>query len=253
MKPVIYGLLLSLLAIGSQAQETPLPLKDELAPSSNADASCPWSGTGATYFCYIDLDTGTKPICADQILNHVNIIETTNGAVVEVDTTGFQQMLVGTVMQNSHEYALHIGNSPSNNGWGGDSGHFSNDSEAHLYNSSLFVYGNDNAGTPLLAQVSNAVPAQNQPVAWAAVCDGIFRWYSYDPVSQTGSSHDVVNSGIFQIDGNEADANPNGNDRNLYIGLERTIGNSSRTGGDLIAAPSGTLNQGIDLQIMLSQ
>lgn len=252
MKTAFYSILFAGLALNTQAQEL-TPPKGEITSPSNAELLCPWSGTGATYFCYVDLDTGTKPTCAPEIANQVNIINTANGAVVEVDTSGFQQMLVGSVIQNSQGYALHIGNSPSNNGWGGDSGHFSNDSEAHLYNSSLFVYGNDHAGTPLLAQVSNAVPAQNQPVIWAAVCDGVFRWSSYDTVSQTGGNHDIVDSGIFQIDGNEMDSNPNGNDQNLYIGLERTISNSSRTGGDLISAPSGTLNQGIDVQIMLSR
>jgi hypothetical protein len=226
---------------------------EKIAPANTPEALCPWSGTGGTHFCYVDIETGTTPTCSPQIAGQVQVISTQNGAVIEVDTTGYRQMMVGSRIENAQEYSLHIGNSPSNNGWAGDSGHFSNDSEAHLYNSTLYVYGNDHIGNPLLAQEANAVPAQNQPVIWAAVCDGIFRWYSYDPVSQTGSSRDVMDSGLFQIDGNEADSNPNGNDRKLYIGAERTIGSAARTGGDLISAPSGTFNQGIDLQIMLSQ
>jgi len=217
-----------------------------------ANVQCP--NVSYSSMCYLDIDSGTiTPSCSPILSNDVNVISTTNGLVIEVDMQDWSRLQVGTRIQNPHHYSLHIGNSPSNNGWGGDSGQFSNDSEFHLYNDSVLVYGNDHIGSPLLHSQANAVPS-GLPYVWATVCDGYFNWYAWDPTSNVGSQFTVTDAvGLFQIDGNEQDVNASGNDTKLYIGLERTVGSSSRTGGDLVVAPSGDGGEGIDVQLILSR
>ena len=61
-------------------------------------------------------------------------------------------MSEATSIQN---YAFHIGNSISNNGWAGDSGHSLYDSEAHMYNNGLYVYRNDIGGSGLAGSLGN--------------------------------------------------------------------------------------------------
>ena len=127
--------------------------------------------------------------------------------------------------------------SPSNNAWRGDASHFANDSEMHIYNNTLFVWGNDNIGSPQLLKQSNVLPDKDG-VLWAGVCDSEFLWYSWDQVNPSTSAYLNDSVGLFQIDGNEPDAQAGGvNDTKLYVGLERTIGTASRTGVDLHASP----------------
>lgn len=205
--------------------------------------------------CYLDIDAGViTSSCSSGLSNDISVVSSTNGLVVEVDMQNWKKLQVGTRIQNPQAYAMNIGNSPSNDGWGGDRSHFSNDSEMHLYNSSVYVYGNDNIGGSLLHSQGGAVPTTGLPVIWATICDGYFNWYAYEPISNQGNNFTVTDSvGLFQIDGNEYDQNPNGNDTKLYIGLERTIANTSRTGGNLVVAPSGDSGEGVDVQLILSR
>ena len=46
--------------------------------------------------------------------------------------------------QQPTDYTVNIGDSQSNNGWGGDSVHQSNDAEMQIWNTTLGVWGNDN-------------------------------------------------------------------------------------------------------------
>lgn len=43
----------------------------------------------------------------------------------------------------SQDWSFNLGDSPSNNGWGGDGGDFSNDAELEIVNGKLDVFGSD--------------------------------------------------------------------------------------------------------------
>lgn len=235
----------SALAVSAHAEDVRLPEKA-------SPILCP--NVSYSEMCYLDVDAGViTPSCSPGLSQYVQVISSANGMVVEVDMQGWDKLQVGTRIQNPQGYVMHIGNSPSNNAWGGDSGHFSNDSEVHVYNESVYVYGNDNIGSGLMHSQGGAIP-QGLPYVWATVCDSYFNWYAWDPISNQGSNFTITDAtGLFQIDGNEFDQNPNGNDTKLYLGFERTVANGSRTGSDIVVAPSGDGGEGIDVQLILSR
>jgi hypothetical protein len=136
-------------------------------------------------------------------------------------------MIVDAIYSNPTDWALHIGNSPTTDGNSGDGGNWQNDTEAQLFGTGLVVYGSDVVGSGALLSSSTAVASGSDTVQ-AIVCDSYFSWSSS---TYTG---DVSGVGVFQIDGDEADTGTSAtsglNDQQLYLGVNRTVGSTSRIG-----------------------
>ncbi|MFO0589054.1 MAG: hypothetical protein U0441_16000 [Polyangiaceae bacterium] len=228
----------SLVSLDPESEPSLLPPQGKTPVGGAKDNfTCQWQTQNASY-CYVDIENAILD-CADNVASDVRIIDTDSGIVLEVDMAGHKMLQVGTKVAGPHGYALHIADSPSNNGWAGDGGDFSNDSEALLYENTMFVWGSDRVGNPNLLKAQNVIP-DGDGVLWAGVCDGKFLLYSWDFTNPATNALVTSVDGLFQIDGNEPD-NENGgvNDTKLYVGLERTVGSSSRTGSDLYSAPWG--------------
>ncbi|MCO4773628.1 MAG: hypothetical protein KDA24_26585 [Deltaproteobacteria bacterium] len=182
--------------------------------------------------CIVDLWTGaTRCDNGDPLA----VVSTSGGLVLRADMANWTAMVatadVDLPPAMSDNWALNIGNSPSNNGWGGDGSEFANDTEVQLWNNGVQVIQNDfgvNVGEPqILAGFGPATDLSGDLVE-ATVCDGYFAW---DSSTSTG---DVTDPHLFQIDGDEADfqasANDYSNDTYLWIGVGRTIGWAGRNG-----------------------
>ncbi len=69
-------------------------------------------------------------------------LASSRGGVV-IDMTDRTALTIRATVSNAHEFAFHLGDSPSNNGYGGDGAEFSNDAELHLFGNDLRIYGSD--------------------------------------------------------------------------------------------------------------
>lgn len=147
-----------------------------------------------------------------------------NGPVYALDMAEWDVAIVDVDSLDPEGWWLHLGNSPSNNGWNGDGSDNSNDSEAQLLNNSLAVYPNDFGGGTAVLSESAPVELPSDS-ATMVVCDGYFKW--------TSSTLDVsaASNFIFQIDGDEPDPQAGGiNDQLLWLGVGQTVGSPGRDG-----------------------
>ena len=71
------------------------------------------------------------------------------GPVYTLDMSDWDVAIVDVDVRNPDGYWLHLGNSRTNNGWSGDSGQTSNDSEAQLRKSALEVFRSDKGGSSI--------------------------------------------------------------------------------------------------------
>jgi hypothetical protein len=179
--------------------------------------------------CIFDLDTRTVTACAPALAGQVTMMaqQPSTGLVVEVDMDGWETMCVAAVADSVSNYAFHIGNDRTNDGWAG--GALSQyDSEAHLYNNGLYVYRNDLGGSTLAASLSNAIPDG----AFAAIVkDGYLGWLRED-----ANAPNNVDLGLNLTDPNVFRVDPQlgADDSKLYVGFEHVVQPfSPRSGADL--------------------
>jgi hypothetical protein len=177
-----------------------------------------------TTVCSITLSTGAVTCTGS---NPMTLLSSTSGYTYQLDLRKWKVMIVDAIYSNPTDWALHIGNSPTNDGNSGDGGNWQNDTEAQLFGTGLVVYGSDVVGSGALLSSSTAVASGSDTVQ-AIVCDSYFSWSSS---TYTG---DVSGVGVFQIDGDEADTGTSAtsglNDQQLYLGVNRTVGSTSRIG-----------------------
>jgi len=115
-------------------------------------------------------------------------------------------------------WTLNVGDSQSNNGFGGDGGDQSNDAEMQLYGSKLSVFGRD--GTP----------RRNVLNLTSAVAPGAFSVeVSNERLVWTGG--DLNSEYLYALAGQPDFEGPVNYD--VYAGFNRTIGNGSRRGSGL--------------------
>lgn len=179
--------------------------------------------------CIFDLDTRTITSCSPALAGHVSMVapQPTSGLVVQVDMAGWETMCVAAVADSVHDYAFHIGNDRTNDGWAGGSLSLY-DSEAHLYNNGLYVYRNDLGGSTLAASLSNAIPDG----AFAAIVkDGYLGWLREDASDPSGVSLglSLTDPHVFRVD-----PQLGADDSRVYVGFEHVVRVSApRSGGDL--------------------
>ena len=150
---------------------------------------------------------------------------------------------------NSTGWTTHISDSPTANGFGGDSGSTNHDSEAHALNAVLSVYKSDIGTGPVLSCQYVPPPSTAGCItqAWTIINDQL----TFDPNVATNTGTAIcANSSLFDFPlYDEADAEDAGllYEDKLYVGLNRTYGSAARTGTgvtracfylDTVTAPS---------------
>ncbi|MEM9293401.1 MAG: hypothetical protein AAGD01_17085 [Acidobacteriota bacterium] len=157
-------------------------------------------------------------------------------AIVDLNQ-GFnwRSLVVRVETCNPTGWTVHIGDSPTNNGYGGDSGSTSHDAEVQALNNQLTVYESD-IGTSSLTCLFTGPP--NPP--GCIVQQYLVRndYFEFDPnVPLTTNPLSICsNSTIFDFPNyDEADLeDPSGlYEDKVYVGLNRTYGSSSRNGSGI--------------------
>lgn len=117
---------------------------------------------------------------------------------------------------------LHVSDSPSGNGGGGDATQFSNDAELELVSSGLWLFGNDYGRSvdkvvPILASRADFVASTGCSVRTLVLGDGSLR--SAEPAIDVRSPY------ALRLDPpNDHEGQP---DRRWYLGLNRSVGSAA--------------------------
>ena len=141
-------------------------------------------------------------------------------------------VLVDLWFSNPTRWAFNLGDSKSNNGYKGDSGHTHYDAEVHLLNENTFrIYRNDKqpaAGLPPHHDVTFGPSTRLSLV----IRDGAVQWVSDQHMDF------IADLGLFALGGQTDDLEAGGAaDHNIYLGLNQVVnGQSSRRGSGLCKA-----------------
>jgi len=126
------------------------------------------------------------------------------------------------------DWLIDIGDSSTNNGWGGDSGTQSNDSELHIQNGTLCIYLSDVGGGTLFVSEPNCAPANGR--IKIEISNNKVYYYNYT----TGVSRTWTSPYIFALNG-QSDSEGSIN-YTLYAGINRVVGSTSRVGSGVATA-----------------
>jgi hypothetical protein len=192
--------------------------------------------------CYIDFSSKTdtcsqagstvKPFVSQGGINFLK-----SQAVVQIDMSTYSVLemkieVPAPLALSPTGWILNIGNSPSNNGYGGDGGDFANDSELQIFNGQISVYGDDySIGNP-------QVPRPMQTVdGFISGAGDIIRVEVTDQQlsvenSRTGRTLSIPSSYLFRLGGIDKEASRN--DYIYYAAFNRTIGDATRTGSGVV-------------------
>ena len=115
-------------------------------------------------------------------------------------------------------FTLNIGDSISNNGWGGDASDQSNDAELHINGQTLYVYANDAGSAQLLHSASNVLPTTSYRNLQIVVEDGkATYWKNFD----TSTTYTISSPYLFALKG-QADTEGPVN-YTIYAGINRVV------------------------------
>jgi hypothetical protein len=133
-----------------------------------------------------------------------------------------------TFGDNPTGWLINIGNSITNNGYGGDSGSQSNDSELQIVNGTMCVYCNDyGSGRLLFSEQNCATPNGKIRIE---ISDNTVTYYNY----QTKITKTWTSPYIFALNGQSDDAGPV--NYVIYTGINRVIDGEYRSGNGVINA-----------------
>ena len=166
--------------------------------------------------CSIDLPATTT--CAAPIVATFGAGE----ATVAIDMTGLAELEIDTQICDPMGWVLHLGDSPSDNGYGGDSGQFSNDAEIQLQGTQLDVFPNQ------MASGASTLDADPSFVA-ATGCSSIVLFVRDQTVDATQPhAYHVASSFALRIaPPSDLEGVP---DSLWWLGIDRTYGDPTRTG-----------------------
>jgi len=133
-----------------------------------------------------------------------------------------------TFDSNPTGWLVNIGDSSTNNGYGGDSSTQSNDSELQIVNGTLSIYLSDVGGGTLLVSEPNAAPANGR--IKLEISNNKVYYYNYT----TGVSRTWTSSYIFALNGQSDSEGPV--NYTLYAGINRVVGSTSRVGSGVATA-----------------
>lgn len=196
-------------------------------------------GTG-TYTCTINISPVSSHDCHDGTGIVTLTTNSGNARVARIDLNqafAWQSVNVLVDVCNPTGWTVNVGDSPSNNGGGGDGSSTRHDAEAEMNGSTLSVFYSDIGGTGLHTQLTGAVATSGcSTQQWTVIQDGL----SYDDDGNTADAARVGARGslaagthLFDFPPyNEADSeDSSGADADdLYLALNRTVGSASRSG-----------------------
>ena len=125
-------------------------------------------------------------------------------------------------------FTLHVGDSPSNNGFGGDGAEFTNDAEVQLVERTLEVYGND------LAPLERKIVLRDTEFVRSEGCTR--RWIEIRDreVRTNGAVERVESDFALRLDAPDSEGGP---DRLWYVGFGGAFaGDADRRGDGLVSA-----------------
>jgi hypothetical protein len=177
---------------------------DELDPPPCADA-CTIDVAAETSDCPFDIDWSQSRF------------------TVEMPTRSSRLQLSANICDPAG-WTLHVGDSPSNNGFGGDAGEFTNDAELHFVDTGLAIYGSDRSvdAPGHVRQYEDVLAASG---CTAVVLDIGDAYLSTSPVCAIDQSSD-----LFRLDADDIEGSP---DRRWYVGMNRAYASSGRSGSGL--------------------
>jgi hypothetical protein len=197
-------------------------------------------GTG-TYTCVVRISPTASNTCTDGVVTVT--VNSGNQRVVQIDLNqGFTWHSVNLIADfcTPSGWTLNIGDSPTNNGGGGDSGTTAHDSEVELNGTTLGVYYSDVGGNGPHSTLRNAVSSGGCfTTQWTVIEDA----FSFDDDGNTADAPRFAASGrlgtptsLFDFPGyNESDPQDTSGiwADDLFVGLNRSIGTSTRSGSGL--------------------
>src|SRR5690242_10735651 len=107
---------------------------DESAPGE-ADEATAETAQALTHSCTLGVDCGN-----DQSGTVTTIASSGGKAAYKIRMTGYRRLDLFASVCNPSGWWLHLGDSPTNDGYGGDYGSTDHDAEAHMIDNALFYY-----------------------------------------------------------------------------------------------------------------
>ena len=176
------------------------------------------------------VSVSSRTVTCDAKLGDPMWVETTSstGFTLGADMSGFYAMILTGTITSGSGWLLNLGDSETNNGYCGDGGSTSNDSELWVAGTSVYLCDSDRGGSDYLWTWTGALKTGTAVPYSLGVADG-------EVLFNNGSTYKYLASDtIFQVDGDEPDAEAGKNDTLLWIGVNRVIsGPGTRTGSGM--------------------
>jgi hypothetical protein len=193
--------------------------------------------TATAYQCSVNASAGTHD-CGSPI----TVSGSGSQRTAEIDLSGGYVRLDALVdICSPSGYWMHFGDSPSDNGGGGDAGQTYHDAETYFQGTTFYMYGMYDYARGVLDPAvarTNAVSGSGcRRVQFAIREDQV----AFDPNGDTADAFDQVVNSVYGFDVapyNEVDnEDPSGVYANKwYAGINRTVGDSSRSGSGVSKA-----------------
>ncbi len=140
---------------------------------------------------------------------------------LDPETTGFIRAVFEIEYTDTPvDWTVNIGDSASNNGFGGDGGDQSNDAEMQVHTTTMNIYGNQNFPGNLLQTVEEVVSPDSTLVL--EVSNEMLGW------RYPGITDDLFSEFLYALDGQPDSDGPINFD--IYAAFNRTIGEAGRNG-----------------------
>ena len=205
-------------------------------PATPASAQAAEEAADAIYWCNVGIDPGSND-CTDGVVTlQPTISKKFRRAIVDLDA-GFDwnTFVLRVETCDPQGWTVHIGDSPTNNGGGGDAGSSNHDAEAQSRDNILSVFESDLGTGAETCRFTGPVSPTGCIVQQYFVQNDFFEFdpavsLPFNPLSICG------NGDIFDFNPyDEADAeDPSGlYEDKLYVGLNQTYGSASRNGSGI--------------------
>jgi hypothetical protein len=202
------------------------------APGAVAPAA---AALGSTYYqCTVNISGGTHN-CTNGIVTITASSGVQRVARVDLSSSAYVRLDAFADVCNPTGWWLHFGDSPGDNGFGGDGGQTEHDAEAYNLGTNFQMFGTYNT-----SRFAYDIIYLSQGVAPASGCYRV-QWTIYEDrvfFDNDGNPADSARVEVRSVFGFESapyaepdSEDPSGADANLwYVGMNRTVGTSSRSG-----------------------
>ncbi len=189
--------------------------------SAGACVTAPDAGGGCVYTCSVDVASTTTD-CAGAITGAFGVGLNRDRFTATVDMGGLTELTLSVTICDPTGFTVHVADSPTCDGFGGDAATSSNDAEVQLSGTTLGVYANQNASPPSMLLYSDAA------FVAASGCT-MFTWTVRDQFfgADVGSVSEA-SPYLLRIDPpTDTEGVP---DALWYVGLNRSYGSTARSG-----------------------